>query len=105
VRAAYSNADVLLLPVIGIPTPTIEETAYAGAADQPQIVERITRFTRWVNYLGLPALAVPCGFSGSGMPVGMQLVGRPYSERTLLRVGYAYERASDWHARRPAPPC
>jgi aspartyl-tRNA(Asn)/glutamyl-tRNA(Gln) amidotransferase subunit A len=53
------------------------------------------------NMTGLPTLAVPCGFSTSGLPLSLQLAGRPFDEATVLRAGHAYEQAAGWHARRP----
>ena len=53
------------------------------------------------NLTGLPTLALPCGFSSSGLPLSLQLAGRPFDEATVLRVGHAYEQATDWHTRRP----
>jgi len=53
-----------------------------------------------VNLAGIPALNVPCGFAQE-LPVGLQLMGRPFEEETLLRVGHAYQQATDWHTRRP----
>jgi aspartyl-tRNA(Asn)/glutamyl-tRNA(Gln) amidotransferase subunit A len=54
-----------------------------------------------VNYLGVPSLSIPSGFSRSGLPVGMQLIGRSFDEATLLRIGAAFQRATDFHARVP----
>jgi aspartyl-tRNA(Asn)/glutamyl-tRNA(Gln) amidotransferase subunit A len=53
------------------------------------------------NITGQPTLAVPCGFAKSGLPVSMQLAGRAFEESTVLRLGHAYQRATDWHTRRP----
>lgn len=53
------------------------------------------------NLTGLPTLALPCGFSASGLPLSLQLSGRPFEEGTVLRVGHAYERETAWHTRRP----
>ena len=53
------------------------------------------------NITGLPTLAIPTGFSSSGLPLSMQISGRPFDEATVLRVGHAYQRATDWHAREP----
>jgi aspartyl-tRNA(Asn)/glutamyl-tRNA(Gln) amidotransferase subunit A len=50
----------------------------------------------------VPALALPCGFDSRGLPMSLQLVGRPFSEATLLAAGRRYQRASDWHQRVPA---
>ena len=58
-------------------------------------------FTGVWNLVGLPALAVPCGFSSSGLPLSMQIVGKPFDEATVLRVGDAYQRAVDWQLRVP----
>jgi Asp-tRNA(Asn)/Glu-tRNA(Gln) amidotransferase A subunit family amidase len=55
------------------------------------------------NLVGLPAVAVPCGFTAEVLPVAMQIVGRPFDEASVLRIGRAYERATDWHTRRPDP--
>jgi aspartyl-tRNA(Asn)/glutamyl-tRNA(Gln) amidotransferase subunit A len=54
------------------------------------------------NLSGHPALAVPCGFSGEGLPIGMQLVGRPFDEATILRVAHQYQQQTDWHRRFPS---
>jgi aspartyl-tRNA(Asn)/glutamyl-tRNA(Gln) amidotransferase subunit A len=53
------------------------------------------------NLAGLPALALPCGFSGETLPLSLQLAGRPFDEATVLRAGHAYQQATDWHRRRP----
>ena len=54
-----------------------------------------------VNLAGLPGLSVPCGFTPQGLPAGLQLIGRPLDEATLLRVGDAYQRRTDWHTLAP----
>jgi aspartyl-tRNA(Asn)/glutamyl-tRNA(Gln) amidotransferase subunit A len=51
---------------------------------------------------GVPALSVPCGFSTDGLPIGLQLIGKPFDEATLFRVGAAYEAETDWRRRKPA---
>jgi len=68
----------------------------------PALMERVTRFTRWVNYLGLPAVSVPCGFTASELPVAYQLLGRPFAEARLLRIAHTYQQGTDWHRRVPA---
>jgi aspartyl-tRNA(Asn)/glutamyl-tRNA(Gln) amidotransferase subunit A len=62
---------------------------------------QFSRLTRPFNALGLPVLAVPCGFSSDGLPISVQLVGRPFDEISILRLGHAYEQAAGW--RRHAP--
>jgi aspartyl-tRNA(Asn)/glutamyl-tRNA(Gln) amidotransferase subunit A len=66
------------------------------------VLYALSRFTRFVNYLGLPALAVPAGFDDSGMPVGLQLIGRPDSETTLLQIAVRLQERTDWHGRVPS---
>ena len=96
-----SRIDALHFPTVGIETPTLAATADEGAPRQMVVLESLTRYTRWVNYLGLPALSVPCGFTPAGMPVGFQLIGRPFSEQRLFRIGYAYQEATAWHLAAP----
>jgi aspartyl-tRNA(Asn)/glutamyl-tRNA(Gln) amidotransferase subunit A len=97
----FAHADVVHMPVLGMPVPTVDATEIRGTEDVPALVERITRFTRWVNYLGLPAVSVPCGFTANGLPVAYQLLGRPFAEARLLRLAHAYQQATDWHRRAP----
>jgi aspartyl-tRNA(Asn)/glutamyl-tRNA(Gln) amidotransferase subunit A len=66
-----------------------------------RILDGITRLMRPVNVLGLPALALPCGFTKGGLPCGMQLIGRPFAESLLYRLGAAYQGTTDWHQRLP----
>jgi aspartyl-tRNA(Asn)/glutamyl-tRNA(Gln) amidotransferase subunit A len=98
------NAHALILPVLGILVPRIDETdesALGGGASE--LVRRMTRWTRWLNYLGVPALSIPCGVDHRGMPIGLQLVGRPFSEITLLEIARRFQEHTDWHVRRPKP--
>ena len=104
VDRVFDRVDVVHLPVIGIPVPTLEETRIRSTEKVPELMERLTRYTRWINYLGLPALSVPCGFTGKGLPIAFQLLGRPFSEAKLLRVGRAYQDVTDWHNRLPPQP-
>jgi aspartyl-tRNA(Asn)/glutamyl-tRNA(Gln) amidotransferase subunit A len=104
VRSVFAQCDVLHLPTLGIPAPTIEETDVGGAAVMWEKIAVMVRCTAPFNYLGLPALAVPCGFTDNGLPTSFQLAGRPFAEATLLRVAHAYEQATDWHLRAPELP-
>jgi Asp-tRNA(Asn)/Glu-tRNA(Gln) amidotransferase A subunit family amidase len=61
----------------------------------------LIRMTAPFDVTGQPALSVPCGFSRSGLPIGLQLVGRDFEDGTVLRAGHAYQLRTDWHRRRP----
>ena len=102
--AAVANVDVVIAPVSPVPAPTIAESDVGNSPDAEAVIQRLTRFTRPINYLGLPALSIPCGFTRGGLPVGMQLIGRSFDEATLLRVGAAFQRATDFHERVPKLP-
>ena len=99
--AATAGVDAVLAPVAPAAAPTIAESDVGNSPDAEAMIQRLTRFTRPVNYLGLPSLAIPAGFTGAGLPVGMQLIGRPFGEATLLRAGAAFQRVTDFHARCP----
>jgi aspartyl-tRNA(Asn)/glutamyl-tRNA(Gln) amidotransferase subunit A len=58
-------------------------------------------YTISVNLAGLPGISIPCGFTGSGLPIGLQLIGRPFDEAGLLAVAHAYEAGHDWHLKNP----
>jgi len=88
-----------LAEVDAIVTPTTAYAAYPIGGTSPQADMR--SLTRPVSLTGLPALAVPCGFTSSHLPVSMQLVGRAWEESTLLRIGHAYEQTAGWDTRRP----
>jgi aspartyl-tRNA(Asn)/glutamyl-tRNA(Gln) amidotransferase subunit A len=93
---------VLAMPMLSVPVPTLEETNLARpGADMWRILAGLARATGAFNYLGVPALNVPVGFSDGPLPVGLQLVARPFAEARLLRVAAAYQAATDWHERAP----
>jgi len=87
--------------VAPVAAPTIAESDVGNGPDAESVIQRLTRFTRPINYLGLPSLAIPAGFTAGGLPVGMQLIGRPFDEAMLLRIGAAFQRAADFHDRVP----
>ncbi len=89
--AVFEEADVLHVPTVPMQVPIIAETDRGDDPDFMALVDRLTRYTRPFNYLGLPALAMPAGLDERGLPLGFQLVARPFDEATLLRVARAYE--------------
>jgi aspartyl-tRNA(Asn)/glutamyl-tRNA(Gln) amidotransferase subunit A len=99
--AAVEGTDAVIAPVAPMPAPTLAESDVGNSMEAEAVIQRITRFTRPVNYLGLPSLAIPAGFTASGLPVGMQLIGRSFDEATILRIGAAFQRATDFHGKVP----
>jgi aspartyl-tRNA(Asn)/glutamyl-tRNA(Gln) amidotransferase subunit A len=95
VAAALADVDALLTPTALTPPIPIEQADQAGTA---------AHFTRPVNYLGLCGLAVPNGFTAGGLPTSLQIVGHAGDEAMALRIGHAYEEATDWKSRRPPEP-
>jgi aspartyl-tRNA(Asn)/glutamyl-tRNA(Gln) amidotransferase subunit A len=103
-NAAVAGVDAVIAPVAPVPAPTIAESDVGNSPGAEAVIQRLTRFTRPINYLGLPSLAIPAGFTSAGLPVGMQLIGRSFDEAMLLRIGAAFQRATDFHARVPKLP-
>jgi aspartyl-tRNA(Asn)/glutamyl-tRNA(Gln) amidotransferase subunit A len=101
VHQVFGRVDVLHAPVMTMPLPTRAETAPGSNSDVMDMLARITRNTRPINFLGLPSLAVPAGFADNGLPVGFQLIGRPFDEATLFKAGDAYQAETNWHACTP----
>jgi aspartyl-tRNA(Asn)/glutamyl-tRNA(Gln) amidotransferase subunit A len=99
--AALRAVDVLATPATPLPAPRIGEIVVRLGDDEVGAVEAICRFSGPFNLTGLPALALPCGFTRDGLPIGLQLVGRPFAEGEVLAAGHGYERATEWHRRRP----
>ncbi|MSP67649.1 MAG: amidase [Alphaproteobacteria bacterium] len=97
----FGRVDVLHAPVFTRPVPRRDESNPDDPARAAAIMASFPRCNRPVNYLGLPSLAVPCGFAGNGLPVGFQLIGRPYAEDLLFRLGHLYQRETGWHRMAP----
>ena len=97
VQAAFRQArlDSLVTPTLPCTSMALDEMVVER--DLPRLIP----FTLPWNLTGLPALSVPCGFTTAGLPVGLQVVGRPFGEAMLFRISHTYERATPWHRRRP----
>jgi aspartyl-tRNA(Asn)/glutamyl-tRNA(Gln) amidotransferase subunit A len=102
--AAINGIDVLVAPASRAAAPTIEETDMGGGPGADAAIQAITRFMRPINYLGLPVLAIPAGQSRSGLPIGLQLIGRPFNDETAIALGRAFQTATNHHRRIPATP-
>ena len=99
VLQALEEYDLLLSPTIGVPaqvrTPDPEITSKENVGRTPWLMTNVP------SLANLPALSVPCGFSEGGLPLSLQIAGRPFEETTVLRAGHAYEQSTEWHTRRP----
>lgn len=93
------EVDLLVTPTTSIPPPALADLTDPDTA-RPKELEML-RNTRVFNALGLPTISVPCGFTQNGLPIGLQISGRPGAEAEVLRLAYAYEQATAWHQRRP----
>ena len=93
---AFKSCDAII-------TPTAPTTAFKiGEKTQDPLQMYLTDiFTLPASLAGLPALSLPCGFDAKGLPIGMQVMGKYFDEATILRIGYAFEQATDWHRRKP----
>jgi aspartyl-tRNA(Asn)/glutamyl-tRNA(Gln) amidotransferase subunit A len=100
-RGALGAADLLATPTTTLPAPAIDTLDTLDGGIEPGTIDALTRLTGPFNLTGLPALSVPCGFTASGLPIGLQLVGRPFGEADLLAAGHAFQQATEWHRRRP----
>lgn len=100
-RDLFDKVDMLLAPAMPICTPTRTETSPNNAQEMEATIGHLLRFTRPVSFLGLPTLVLPMGFDSNRMPLGQQLIGRPFAEAALLRLGYAYQQHTNWHAQSP----
>jgi aspartyl-tRNA(Asn)/glutamyl-tRNA(Gln) amidotransferase subunit A len=101
ILSCLGENGIAVLPVMPIKTPGVNEVDPASADFNPRVLYALSRFTRFVNYLGLPALAVPAGFDSNGMPLGLQLIGRPGGESALLQIAVRLQERTDWHGRVP----
>jgi aspartyl-tRNA(Asn)/glutamyl-tRNA(Gln) amidotransferase subunit A len=96
----FKDIDIAILPIFADPLPTIAELDIGGGPTLQAAMARVVKYTRPINYLGLPTLALPVPRAG-GLPNGIQLVGRPYAEAQLLAVGRAYQREVPPEVARP----
>ena len=99
---ALEQVDVLVMPTSSIPASPLPEKA--GVESKEAFMEMLggrRSFTAPFNLASVPALSINCGFTSEGLPVGLQIAGKPFDESMVFRVAHAYEQATDWHTRRP----
>ena len=103
--AALDEYDFIVMPASPTLAPPIaQSTGKPGGYYQGRLDLGRRRYTSPAALAGLPAISVPCGFSESGLPIGLQIIGRPFSERNLLKLARAYEQANDWNDERAPDP-
>jgi aspartyl-tRNA(Asn)/glutamyl-tRNA(Gln) amidotransferase subunit A len=100
IRAAFNDVDLLVTPTVPVITPTIRELQENPEQLRAREIT-LLRNTRPGDDWGLPGISVPCGFSASGLPIGLQIMGAPWEEGKVLRAAHTYEEATAWHKRRP----
>ena len=91
----FEKFDILLLPTTPIPAPRMDDTSALEAARQ------LTRFTSAFNLTGLPAISLPCGFTETDLPLGLQIVSKQWADAKVLQAGLAFEHATEWHKQSP----
>src|SRR5581483_5712446 len=96
----FREVDVLVTPTTPVPPPSIAELSRHPDNLRPAELV-LLRNTRPFNVWGLPAIAVPCGFTSTGLPIGLQIAGPHWSEPMILSAAYAYEQQTEWHRRKP----
>ena len=95
-EAAFRQVDVIIAPTA--PTPAFKIGEKTGDPLQMYLSDI---FTVPVNLAGIPGISLPCGFSAAGLPIGLQIIGKPFDEETILRAAYAFEQQTDYHRRKP----
>ena len=108
-RALFYHQSLRLFEKVDLLAgPTVPVTAFKIGLDKVKVgqasvgaISLLTQYTRPFNLNGFPAITLPCGFSDDGLPIGLQLAGRPFEEEMVLRLAHAYEASTDWHQRRP----
>ena len=98
--ALMGQVDALLTPTMAMPAPLADESDTPLRAGGEIVPAGTLRCTFPFNMTGQPALSLPCGFTSGGLPIGLQMVGARFGEATILRLGHAYQRVTDWHTRR-----
>jgi len=100
--AAFSRVDALLAPSTPIPAPLLDEKLVSIGAQEESVRSALLRLNRPANFTGHPAVSIPCGFTSSGLPVGLQLIGRSFDEQALLRLALLFEQSNPVHSRHPS---
>ena len=101
-RQLLEKVDLLAGPTEPVTAPKLLARQVQAGEHTVGTTAALTQYTRPYNITGFPAISIPCGLSGAGLPIALQLAGRPFDELTVLRAAHAYEQATEWHTRRPS---
>lgn len=100
-RAAFERVDAIVAPATPIAAPRLGQEATLIGRKSESVRGALVRMNRPANFTGFPAISIPCGFTRSGLPIGMTLHGPEWGEAMLLKIALAYEQATEWHLRHP----
>ncbi|MFC5994318.1 amidase [Pseudonocardia hispaniensis] len=101
-KQMFDGLDAVLAPTLPATAAKVGQTSFTWPDGQEEaVINSYVRTSAPGNLTGLPALSLPCGFDDTGLPIGLQIIGTPFAEPTVLRIGAAYETATDWSDRRP----
>jgi aspartyl-tRNA(Asn)/glutamyl-tRNA(Gln) amidotransferase subunit A len=100
-REAFEYVDAILAPTVPMPAPLIGENSVMIGGESQSVRGALVRMNRPANFTGFPVISVPCGFTRTGLPIGLAIHGPEWGEANLLRIAFHYEQATEWHKRHP----
>lgn len=103
-RGAFERVDVIVAPSVPMAAPKIGADTVKIGDDSQSVRGALVRTNRPANFTGFPSISVPCGFTRTGLPIGLALLGPEWGESKLLQIALAYEQATEWHSRHPKLP-
>jgi aspartyl-tRNA(Asn)/glutamyl-tRNA(Gln) amidotransferase subunit A len=103
-KETMRDVDVIVTPTLPNTAMKVGQTTIRIGAREESVFEVSARFCAPFNMAGVPAASIPCGFAPNGLPIGLQIVGKPFDEATVLKLGHAFERDTDYHLKRPRLP-
>jgi aspartyl-tRNA(Asn)/glutamyl-tRNA(Gln) amidotransferase subunit A len=97
----FEHVDAILAPTLPVPAPRPDQDEVRLVGGKETVRSVFLRFSRPANFAGLPAVSVPCGFTGAGLPIGMQIIGPEWQDARILQIAHLYEQATGWHEKHP----